>query len=119
MANHLSQCFLFACIWSLCVSINTEYRKPLDLYFKKVCDGSIDGIEKLKDKILPNAFDRLTIYDYCYDPSTNEWCNWMEHTNKDNIDNFDKNAVASEIIVTTVDVLRYGYILQLFISNEI
>ena len=26
----IEQCFIFSCIWSLCVSINTEYRRPYD-----------------------------------------------------------------------------------------
>lgn len=73
----------------------------------------------MKDKILPSQFDRGTIYDYCYIPDTNEWKNWMEFTNKDEIDQFPKNAVPNEIIVTTVDTIRYGYMLELFIMNEI
>jgi dynein heavy chain len=103
----------------LCVCINTEYRKPLDLYFKKICDGSVDGIEKLKDKILPPAFDRGTIYDYCYDPELNDWKAWVDFKNKDEVDQFPKGSVPQEIIVTTVDTIRYGYMLELFIMNDI
>jgi len=73
----------------------------------------------LKNKILPAAFDRGTIYDYCYLPESNEWKNWMEFTNKEEIDNFPKNSIVNEIIVTTVDTIRYGYMLELFIMNNI
>lgn len=38
--------FVFACCWSLCVTVNTNYRRPFDLYFRKVCNGEIDGILK-------------------------------------------------------------------------
>jgi hypothetical protein len=34
IAQVIEWCFLFAAIWSLCVSVNTEYRRPFDLYFK-------------------------------------------------------------------------------------
>ena len=43
----------------------------------------------------------------------------MENTNKDELDNFPKGSVPSEIIVTTVDTIRYGYMQELFIMNDI
>ena len=78
--------FIFAAIWSLCITINTECRRPFDQFFKKLCNGEIDGVPKFKNKILPNAFDRGTIYDYCYIPESQEWKNWMDFTNKEDID---------------------------------
>jgi hypothetical protein len=48
------------------------------MHFKKICDGSLEGVAKFKEKILPSQFDRGTIYDYFYNPETNEWKNWME-----------------------------------------
>ena len=60
--------FLMASIWSICMSVKTESRKPLDLYFKKVVNGEIEGLPKLKNKIKAPFFDRGTIYDYCYLP---------------------------------------------------
>jgi dynein heavy chain len=101
--------FVFACIWSLCITVTTDYRKSYDQYFKKVCNGEIEGVPKLKNKIIPPAFDRGTIYDYCYQPEHNEWKNWMDFTDKEKIDQFPKGSVPNEIIVTTVDTIRYGY----------
>lgn len=42
----IDSCFLWAFIWSVCCVVDTNYRRPLDLYFKKVCNGEIDGILK-------------------------------------------------------------------------
>jgi dynein heavy chain, axonemal len=84
-----------------------------------MCNGEIDSVPKLKSKILPSAFDRGTIYDYCYLPETNEWKNWIDFTNKDEIDQFPKDSKPNEIIVTTVDTIRYGYLQELFIMNDI
>ena len=103
----------------MCCSINTEYRRPLDLQYKKICNGEIEGVAKLKNKILPSSFDRGTIYDYCYLPETNEWKNWVDFTNKDEIDQFPKGSKPNELIVTTVDTIRYGYMQELFIMNDI
>ena len=36
--------FIFSCTWSICVSINTEYRKPFDIFFKKVCNGELENM---------------------------------------------------------------------------
>jgi dynein heavy chain len=43
----------------------------------------------------------------------------MDGTNKDEIDNFPKGSVPSEIIVTTVDTIRYSYMQELFVVNNI
>ena len=111
--------FVFASCWSLCCSVKTESRKTMNLQYKKIINGEVDNIPKLKNKILPGCFDRGTIYDYCYLPETNEWQNWMDQTNKDEIDNFPKGSVANELIVTTADTIRYGYMQEMFIMNDI
>ena len=111
--------FLFASIWSFCCTINTEYRRPFDVQFKKIVNGEVEGLTKYKNKILPPAFDRGTIYDYRYIPAENGWKNWMEFTDKDKIDQFPKGSVVQEIIVTTMDTIRYGFLLEFFIMNDI
>lgn len=99
--------------------MNTEYRKPYNQFFLKLCNGDVEGIAKLKNKIIPPCFDRGTIYDYCYYPETNEWKNWMDNTDKDKIDDFPRGSVVSEIVVTTMDTIRYGYMQEMFILNDI
>lgn len=115
----IESAFVFASIWSLCCSVRTESRKTLNISYKKIINGEVDNIPKLKNKILPGCFDRGTIYDYCYLPETNEWQNWMEQTNKDAIDQFPKGSVPNELIVTTLDTIRYGYMQEMFIMNDI
>jgi dynein heavy chain len=43
----------------------------------------------------------------------------MDQTNKDEIDNFPKGSVPNELIVTTSDTIRYGYMQEMFIMNDI
>lgn len=45
----------------------------MNIQYKKIVNGEIDNIAKLKNKILPGCFDRGTIYDYVYMPETNDW----------------------------------------------
>lgn len=83
----IESCFVFAAVWSLCISINTEFRRPFDQQFKKICNGELDSMKvKLQKKILPSSFDRGLIYDYVYFPEKNEWKHWMDLVNKDTLD---------------------------------
>jgi dynein heavy chain len=118
-ASIIESAFIFACVWSICISINTEFRRPFDQQFKKICNGDLEGIPKLKNKILPSAFDRGTVYDYVYYPETNQWKNWMDGVDKEKIDDFPKGTNPAEIVVTTVDTVRYGYMQEMFIMNDI
>jgi dynein heavy chain, axonemal len=38
--------FLWAFVWSVCCVVDTQYRRPVDLYVKKVCNGEIDNLKK-------------------------------------------------------------------------
>lgn len=86
--------FLFSVIWSICITCNTECRRTLDQYLKKVLDGSVDNLLRFQanKNILPPKFDRGLIFDYVYEPNTNEWKHWMDDVNKDEIDNFPRDA---------------------------
>ena len=53
------------------------------------------------------------------DGNRNEWKSWMDQTNKDEIDRFPKGTVVNEIIVTTTDTIRYGYMQELFVIRTI
>ena len=110
--------FLFSVIWSLCISVNTEYRKPFDDKIKKLLQGDIDGGgKKPPRKIAPGVLDRGTIYDYVYIVEKNEWKHWMDLVDKN--ETFPKNMAPQEIIVTTIDKVRYSHMLKLFIDNMI
>jgi len=74
---------------------------------------------KLEKKILPSAFDRGLIYDYVYYPEKNEWKNWMDLVNKDTLDQFPKGSQVQDIIVPTIDTIRYSYLQEFFIQHEI
>ena len=73
--NVIDNMFLFSIIWSVCITCNSEYRRPIDAYIKKVLDGSVEGLPRFEGnkKILPSSFDRGLIFDYLYDPDKNEW----------------------------------------------
>jgi len=116
----VDSCFLFSVIWSLCITINTEYRRPFDKHLKQICNGELENITKFNNKkLIPSAMDRGTIYDYCYFPKEELWRAWMDLTKKEDIDKFPKNSKVQDLVVTTVDTIRYSYIQEHCIRNFI
>ena len=59
---------------------------------------------------MPAVFDRNTIYDYVYYPDTQTWKSWQELVNKDESENFPKGTLVQNIVVTTIDTIRYSFI---------
>jgi len=43
----------------------------------------------------------------------------MDFTNKEDIDKFPKGSIVQEIIVTTNDTIRYGFMLEMLINANI
>ena len=43
----------------------------------------------------------------------------MDNTDKDKLDDFPRGTNVNEIIVTTIDTVRYSYMQELFIMNDI
>ena len=112
--------FVFSCCWSLCVTVDSQYRRPFDLYFKKVCNGEIEGLLKFNNRrILPSIMDKGTIYDYVYFPESNTWKSWMDLCEKDKLDQFPVDTQVSSIVVTTIDTIRYMHIQEHCIYNNI
>mmetsp|Transcript_42407 Transcript_42407/g.49462 ORF Transcript_42407/g.49462 Transcript_42407/m.49462 type:complete len:677 (+) Transcript_42407:4205-6235(+) len=108
-------CFMFGLIWSVCATVNTEFRKACNDCLKKLLQGDLDaGTKPLKKVVFP---DRGTIYDHLFDPAKNKWMNWNEIINKD--EKIPNNMAPQDIIVTTADKVKYSYLLELFVNNEI
>lgn len=103
----------------MCVSIDTNSRKKMDQHFKKVCDGQIDGLKKFSKKILHSCFDRGTIYDYVYYSDSNTWKSWLDLSDPGQRDKFQEGTLVQDIVVTTIDSIRYSYILEMNILNNI
>jgi len=43
----------------------------------------------------------------------------MDGIDKEKLDDFPKGTNPSEIVVTTIDTVRYGYMQEMFIMNDI
>jgi hypothetical protein len=90
----IESAFLFACIWSFCITVTTECRRAFDKVFKEIVAGSMEGQTiKLKHKISPSVFDKGTIYDYCYQPDLDSWKTWNDFIDKEEVDKFPRGSI--------------------------
>jgi len=119
IATTIDYCFIYSCIWSICISCDTDGRKKFDKHFKAICEGSLDHLKKFSRKVLHNCFDRGTIYDYVYNSTENHWKPWTEMAGNEPRDKFPEGTVVQDIVVTTIDSLRYSYIMENNIINKI
>ena len=94
-------------------------RKKFDQHFKKICEGQYEGKKKFSKRVLPGAMDRGTIYDYVYFPEENKWTAWNDLADASQRDKFPAGTLVQDIVVTTVDSIRYSYIMENNIRNEI
>jgi dynein heavy chain, axonemal len=112
--------FVFAIMWSLGGSVNTEYRKSFDLYVKKLFGFDIQFPPEVKRKKI-SLPDRSTLYDWKYDLKPNkeggEWVLWTHLIDPNEI--IPAKASPQELIIKTVDTVRYSFLLVLNILNEV
>ena len=106
---------MFSIIWSLCVSVNTEYRKACNDCVKKLLLGDLDtGTKPLKKIQFP---DRGTIYDHIFFPEENKWHSWNDLIDKE--EKIPSSLSPQEVIITTTDKVKYSWLLETFIKNNI
>jgi len=116
--NIIDQRFVFSLVWSVGGSIQTQDRKPFDLFIKRLLgkDIAMPAGVVTKKISLP---DRGIMYEYNYALKENkldcEWVQWVEL-----IQNVEIRAktLPSSIIVQTADTVRYTHLLKLNINHS-
>jgi dynein heavy chain len=103
--------FVLSVVWSLGGSVVTESRKPFDLFIKKLFALDIKFPDiKTKKIYVP---DRGQIFDYKYMTKTGgqdgQWVNWNDLIDKTEI--ISDKLQPAEIIVKTMDTMRYSFLL--------
>ncbi len=111
--NILDNYFIFALIWSLGGSLTGQSRRNFDVNLKKIANGG-EGKKKLT---LPDK----QLYEYIYQINKGQeegtWTLWTDLINPN--ETIPAKMQPQEIIVKTTDTVRYSYLVDLFIKNEI
>ncbi|XP_046821789.1 dynein axonemal heavy chain 2 [Vespa crabro] len=92
--------FLFCMIWSLCASVDEEGRQKMDNFIRE-----LEGSFPLRD----------TIYEYYVDVRQRSFVSWEEKLS--HAWRFQPGTPFHNIIVPTVDTVRYNYIVSNLLIN--
>ena len=113
----IDQKFMFAVIWSIGASLTVESRKRFDLFLKKLANLDFQEVKFEKKINLPNSGQ---VFDYLHrlrdNKQESEWVLWTDLIQNESISN---KLQPQEIIVQTTDTVRYSFLLETFIRNDI
>jgi dynein heavy chain len=101
----LEPSFIFALVWSVGASVDHEGRLKFNAFLRSRMDSSHAACPP------PNVG---LVYDYCYDLQKGAWRGWME-----TVPGYvpDLSLPFSQLIVPTMDSVRYRFVLDLLMRN--
>lgn len=105
LATVLEADFLFALVWSVGASVDQEGRLRFDVFLR--------GLMEKNQATQPPPKGGL-VYDFCFDAQRGAWRGWME-----TVPQYvpDLSLPFSQLIVPTMDSVRYRYMLELLMRN--
>ncbi|CAN0221029.1 unnamed protein product [Ectocarpus sp. 6 AP-2014] len=98
--------FMFALVWSVLATVDRKGREFMDQFIRGEMRSS--GAAK------PFPEGEL-VYDFCFDQETMEWVPWMDTVAPYK---HDPKLEFCELIIPTVDSVRYTYLLNLLIAGD-
>eukprot|EP00818_Percolomonas_sp_WS_P004771 CAMPEP_0117446884 /NCGR_PEP_ID=MMETSP0759-20121206/6580_1 /TAXON_ID=63605 /ORGANISM="Percolomonas cosmopolitus, Strain WS" /LENGTH=4305 /DNA_ID=CAMNT_0005239183 /DNA_START=148 /DNA_END=13065 /DNA_ORIENTATION=- len=113
--------FVFALIWGLGGTVDHSGRKKFNAYFREVIQQETSIVEdekkgKAKSFKFSEPFpEKDTVYDFFFEKSRKKWTNWALQVQKPQIAD---DSLFAEIIVPTIDTVRYTYLLDHLIRND-
>nr|XP_033781609.1 dynein heavy chain 12, axonemal isoform X2 [Geotrypetes seraphini] len=110
-------CFAFSLVWSIGGSCNTDSRVKFDMFMKEIVWGKSENnpVPMAVGKWECHFDERGTVYDYMYElKGRGRWVHWNEAIKSTNLGN--KNTKIQDIIVPTMDTIRYTFLLDLCIN---
>ncbi|KAG5839016.1 hypothetical protein ANANG_G00229870 [Anguilla anguilla] len=109
--------FAFSLVWSVGGSCDTDSREKFDEFLREILSG------KMEEHPIPEEVEKWEcpfeekglVYDYSFEfKGRGRWVPWNEAIK--NINLGDKNTKVQDIIVPTIDTVRYTYLMDLCIQ---
>ena len=124
--------FAFSVVWSIGGTTDSAGRKKFDDFFRKLVDKRVDEKSERTDydlgpgisitypdnklaKTLPAASEG-SVYDLHFDKEMGRWKNWLKMNDVDTSPVNEKTEFL-DIIVTTIDTVRYRYLFDLLVDH--
>ncbi|NXF75625.1 DYH7 protein, partial [Sclerurus mexicanus] len=114
----LQGCFAFATIWSIGGTCDGDSRIIFDNFLRDTLSGqsATDPVPTSVGKWECPFEEKGLVYDYTYELKDKAgWVHWNAFIEQ--ISYSDKNVRIQDIIVPTMDTVRYTYLLELFITH--
>ncbi|XP_076997717.1 dynein axonemal heavy chain 3 [Tamandua tetradactyla] len=114
--------FLFALVWTVAGTINSNSRKKFDVFFRNLILGMDDNhprpksVKLTKNNIFP---ERGSVYDFYFlKKGSGHWDTWTEYITKEE-EIIPASAKVSDLIIPTVETARQSFFLKTYMDHEI
>ncbi|XP_029142079.1 dynein heavy chain 12, axonemal [Protobothrops mucrosquamatus] len=110
-------CFAFAMIWSIGATCDSDGRIIFDNFMRDIVIGKLDEhpIPATIGKWEHPFEEKGLVYDYMFElKGKGRWAHWNEAVK--NVNYNDKSIKVQDIIVPTMDTVRYTYLMELCIK---
>ncbi|NWI88768.1 DYH7 protein, partial [Pitta sordida] len=114
----LQGCFAFATVWSIGGTCDGDSRIIFDNFLRDILSGksTTDPVPTSVGKWECPLEEKGLVYDYMYElKGSKGWVHWNALIEQINYS--DKNVKIQDIIVPTMDTVRYTFLLELFIPH--
>lgn len=115
----LENFFLFSLVWSIGAAVDTKSRPKFDAFLRRVLNSDTpDPYGSLSSSLPRMLTTRVPAKDMLFDYVCvkNEWTRWQEQIPAEF--KIPNDASFSEILVPTVDTVRYSYLLQVLLKHQ-
>uniref|UniRef100_A0A8C3L4P8 Dynein axonemal heavy chain 12 n=1 Tax=Chrysolophus pictus TaxID=9089 RepID=A0A8C3L4P8_CHRPC len=110
--------FAFATVWSIGGTCDSDSRIIFDTFLRETLSGKCETnpVPQVVGKWECPFEEKGLVYDYVYEmKGRGRWVHWNGFIK--NIDYSGKNVKIQDIIVPTMDTVRYTYLMELFITH--
>ncbi|XP_075690041.1 dynein axonemal heavy chain 12 [Rhinoderma darwinii] len=110
-------CFAFSLVWSIGGCCDTDSRVKFDAFFKEILAGKNDQnpVPASVGKWECPFDDKGLVYDYMYElKGRGRWIHWNDFIK--NTAMWDKNTKIQDIIVPTMDTVRYTFLMDMCVK---
>ncbi|XP_053550231.1 dynein axonemal heavy chain 3 [Bombina bombina] len=112
--------FLFAVVWSIGGTINSDSRKKFDIFYRNLIMGMDDkhprpkSVKLTKNNVMP---ERGSVYDYYFHKqASGQWNVWTEYITKEEL-TISPTAKVSDLIIPTMETARQSFFLKTYIDH--
>ena len=111
--------FVFSMVWSMGAAVVSDHRRTFNIWLRRLIGLDVAEIKNKGKKIQPTIPENGSFFDYIFIIEQKNWKHWTEAEIEDINAEIPSKIMPNEIIVATVDTVRYTYLLEKMILANI